>query len=234
MKRRGEQKNSAYEQSVGSQTSRVSGTESPEKTRLSQKRAATEEYDQNKRPSIMKSDKKGEKSRAANNVKDVAKMDPKLRQSTKGKKSEQMQERGSKVNARGRSKKKTDKAKADAENPTYNRKLETFWFSLVASETQKSKKPLEQIPSKYLRVKDGNMTVSFIKKYLVKKLNLSCEDEVEISVYGHELPVSMQIREVMEIWLQAAPASETRPAVVGSSAEDFLLTLTYGRKASSP
>ncbi|GER40222.1 E3 ubiquitin protein ligase DRIP2 [Striga asiatica] len=138
MKRRGEQEKSADEI-----TSRGSTTESPEKARLSQKRIATQEYDQNKRPSIMKSDKKGEKSRAANVNKDVAKT-----------KSERIQERGSKVNARGTLKKnKTDKAKAYAENPTYNRKLETFWFSLVASETQKSKKPLEQIPSKYLRVK---------------------------------------------------------------------------------
>ncbi|KAJ6920589.1 E3 ubiquitin protein ligase DRIP2-like [Populus alba x Populus x berolinensis] len=52
------------------------------------------------------------------------------------------------------------------------------WFSLLASEEQEGDAPLPQIPSSFLRLKDGNVPVSFIQKYLVKKLDLTSEVEV--------------------------------------------------------
>ncbi|KAJ9154217.1 hypothetical protein P3X46_027576 [Hevea brasiliensis] len=53
-----------------------------------------------------------------------------------------------------------------------------IWFSLVASDDQEEDALLPQISSCYLRVKDGNLPVSSIKKYLVQKLGLASEAEL--------------------------------------------------------
>ncbi|XP_027365543.1 E3 ubiquitin protein ligase DRIP2-like isoform X2 [Abrus precatorius] len=66
----------------------------------------------------------------------------------------------------------------DATGGKSNRKNSPIWFSLVASEDQKGDVPLPQISACYLRIKDGTVPVSFIQKYLVKKLNLASEAEV--------------------------------------------------------
>ncbi|MED6213940.1 hypothetical protein PIB30_098278 [Stylosanthes scabra] len=59
-----------------------------------------------------------------------------------------------------------------------NRKNTPIWFSLVASEDQKGDVPSPQISACYLRIKDDTVPVSFIQKYLVKKLNLASEAEL--------------------------------------------------------
>ncbi|KAL7085364.1 hypothetical protein ACP275_14G277900 [Erythranthe tilingii] len=108
--------------------------------------------------------------------------------------------------------------------------LKTYWFCLVASDNQRSNAPLEQIPSRYLRVQDGSTTVSSIKKYLVQKLNLRSENEVEITLQGRRLLPSLQISRLIELWLQTFSTSERKTAIVGSSAQEFVLPLTYARK----
>ncbi|KAH6833670.1 DREB2A-interacting protein 2 [Perilla frutescens var. hirtella] len=115
-------------------------------------------------------------------------------------------------------------------NVEYNEKGNTFWFSLVASDNQRCKAPLEQIPSRYLRVKDGNITVSSIKKYLMQKLNLWSENEVEISLQGRLLLPSLQICKLLDLWLRTTAPLEKKKAFIGSSARDFVLTLTYSRR----
>ncbi|KAI5404829.1 hypothetical protein KIW84_051842 [Lathyrus oleraceus] len=52
-----------------------------------------------------------------------------------------------------------------------------FWFTL-RSFTNRNGEALPQISKEYIRVKDENMTVLMVKKYLVTKLGLSNEDEV--------------------------------------------------------
>ncbi|KAJ6434256.1 hypothetical protein OIU84_017873 [Salix udensis] len=69
-------------------------------------------------------------------------------------------------------------AMIDAAGAKNNRRNGPIWFSLVASEDQKEDASLPQIPTCYLRIKDGRMPVSFIQKYLVKKLDLDSETEV--------------------------------------------------------
>ncbi|KAJ8761276.1 hypothetical protein K2173_001332 [Erythroxylum novogranatense] len=58
------------------------------------------------------------------------------------------------------------------------RRFGPVWFSLVTCENQKGVASLPQIPASYLRIKDGSIPVSFIHKYLMKKLNLNTEAEV--------------------------------------------------------
>ncbi|KAI3460117.1 hypothetical protein Pfo_016780 [Paulownia fortunei] len=170
----------------------------------------------------------GAKSFAAN-IEDVA-LTPTLQQSRE-KRTRPREEKVSVVASGGF--KNPTKVTADDNNIKYNEKIKTFWFSLVVSNNQKSRAPLEQIPSRYLRVKDGNITVSSIKKYLKQKLNLRSENEVEISLQGRRLLPTLQVCKLIDLWLQTTAPPERKRAFVGCSAEDFVLTLTYGRRALS-
>ncbi|XP_057774853.1 E3 ubiquitin protein ligase DRIP2-like [Salvia miltiorrhiza] len=123
-------------------------------------------------------------------------------------------------------------------NPTkfvIDENVKTFWFSLIASHNQKCKAPLKQIPCRYLRVKDGNITVSCIKKYLMQKLNLRSENEVEISLQGRLLLPTLEMRKLIDLWLHTntTPPLQKKTAFLGSSARDFVLTLTYARRPHS-
>ncbi|WJX12530.1 RING-type E3 ubiquitin transferase [Trifolium repens] len=106
----------------------------------------------------------------------------------------------------------------------------SFWFSLVASKEQELG-ALPQISSPYLRVKDGSLPVSHIKKYIVKKLNLANEAEVEILLGDKPVLCSMQLQNLMEMWLETMSKNERVETSVGSSAKDFVMVLSYRRKA---
>ncbi|XP_021897050.1 E3 ubiquitin protein ligase DRIP2-like [Carica papaya] len=114
-------------------------------------------------------------------------------------------------------------------NSESSQRFKTIWFSLVASENQKSVSSLPQIPSPYLRVKDGNLPVSYIKKYLVKKLGLVSEDEVEIFLKGHPMISSVQLHQLVKWWIETSTTSTIQTSV-GSSAKDFVMVLSYSRK----
>ncbi|KAF1860864.1 hypothetical protein Lal_00000278 [Lupinus albus] len=118
----------------------------------------------------------------------------------------------------------------DASKGKYNRKNSPIWFSLVASEDQKGDVPLPQISACYLRIKDGTVPVSFIQKYLVKKLNLANEAEVEIMCRGQPVLPSLQLHNLVDLWFRTASTSKKIPATVGSSAKDFVMVLSYCRK----
>lgn len=105
-----------------------------------------------------------------------------------------------------------------------------IWFSLVASEDQEGDAPLPQIPASYLRIKDGNLPVSFIQKYLVRKLDLTSETEVEIRCMGQTVLPTLLLYNLVDLWLQTAATSERVPAIVGSSAKDFVMVLAYARR----
>lgn len=111
-----------------------------------------------------------------------------------------------------------------------NERITPIWFSLVASEEKDVRARLPQMPSCYLRVKDVNLPVSFIKKYIMKKLDLASEAEVEISLKGKPLSSSLQLKQVAEMWLETVPKSETIHSFVGDSAREFVMVLSYGRK----
>lgn len=104
--------------------------------------------------------------------------------------------------------------------------------------------------------RDGSLPVSFIKKYLVKKLNLASEAEVsatltfsrvveisfwtdllpiimqvEISLQGQPLLPTLQLHNLINWWVQTGSTSERIQTFVGGSAKDFVMVLSYGRKA---
>ncbi|XP_075090003.1 E3 ubiquitin protein ligase DRIP2-like [Nicotiana tabacum] len=112
------------------------------------------------------------------------------------------------------------------------RRTNPVWFSLVTSEDQEGDAPLPQISASYLRIKDGNIPVSFIQKYLMRKLDLSSEDEVEIRYMGQLVVPTLQLSNLVDMWLQTT-VSEIAPAIVGSSAKDFVMVLAYARKVPS-
>ncbi|GMH07810.1 hypothetical protein Nepgr_009650 [Nepenthes gracilis] len=113
------------------------------------------------------------------------------------------------------------------------RKDVPIWFSLVASEDLEGSAPLPQISAGFLRVKDGSMPVSSIQKYLVKKLDLTTEAEVQITCQGQPLLPSLQLRSLLDMWLRtAAPTSKRVRTAVGNSAKEFVMVLTYSRAAS--
>ncbi|KAG4913205.1 hypothetical protein GLYMA_19G161700v4 [Glycine max] len=109
-----------------------------------------------------------------------------------------------------------------------------IWFSLVASENQEGDDPLPQIPASYLRIKDGSVPVSFIQKYLMKKLDLTSETEVEIKCVGQPVLPTLQLYNLVELWLDTAPTSQRIPATIGSSAKDFVMVLAYARRVPDP
>lgn len=109
-----------------------------------------------------------------------------------------------------------------------------IWFSLVASEDQEDAAQLPQISASYLRIKDGTMPVSFIQKYLVRKLDLTNEKEVEIKCLGQSVIPTLQLNSLVELWLQSTATSQRVPALIGSSAKDFVMVLAYARKCPSP
>ncbi|KAG5587460.1 hypothetical protein H5410_047894 [Solanum commersonii] len=117
----------------------------------------------------------------------------------------------------------------DATTARCERRIYPIWFSLVASEDQEGDAPLPQISASYLRIKDGNIPVSFIQKYLMRKLDLKSEDEVEIRCMGQAIAPSLPLNSLADMWLQTTP-SERIPAIIGSSAKDFVMALAYARK----
>ncbi|KAM7521667.1 hypothetical protein LguiA_011569 [Lonicera macranthoides] len=122
----------------------------------------------------------------------------------------------------------------DSSDAGLERKINQIWFSLVASEDQEGYAPLPQIPASYLRIKNGNVPVSFIQKYLMRKLDLTSEDEVEIKCMGHSVVPTLQLNNLVELWIQTATTPEKVPATIGSSGKDFVMVLAYCRKAPSP
>ncbi|KAG4981929.1 hypothetical protein AAZX31_10G031200 [Glycine max] len=111
---------------------------------------------------------------------------------------------------------------------------DSIWFSLAASENQEGDAPLPQIPSNYVRIKNGSIPVSFIQKLLMKKLGLNSEDEVEIKCMGHPVLPSLQVQNLVDSWLDMAASGHRIPATIGSSGKDFVMILTYGRKVLHP
>ncbi|CAJ1902419.1 unnamed protein product [Sphenostylis stenocarpa] len=110
-----------------------------------------------------------------------------------------------------------------------------IWFSLVASENQEGDgPPLPQIPASYVRIKDGSVPVSFIQKYLMKKLDLTSETEVEIKCMGQSVLPTLRLYNLVELWLDTASTSHRIPATIGSSAKDFVMVLAYARKIPHP
>ncbi|KAF3456894.1 hypothetical protein FNV43_RR01548 [Rhamnella rubrinervis] len=111
------------------------------------------------------------------------------------------------------------------------RRFNPIWFSLVASNNQEGDTPLPQISSCYLRVKDGSLPVSFVKKYLAQKLDLASEAELDLSLRGQPVIPTLQLHNLVDLWVQTVPSSERIQTTAGGSGKDFVMVLSYSRKA---
>ncbi|KAM3373736.1 E3 ubiquitin protein ligase DRIP2 isoform X1 [Capsicum galapagoense] len=117
----------------------------------------------------------------------------------------------------------------DAITTKCERRNNPIWFSLMASEDKEGDAPLPQISASYLRIKNGSVPVSYIQKYLMRKLDLTSEDEVEIRCMGQLIDTTLQVNTLLDMWLETT-TSERITVTTGSSAKDFVMVLVYTRK----
>ncbi|CAN6811961.1 unnamed protein product [Brassica oleracea] len=101
------------------------------------------------------------------------------------------------------------------------------WLSLIAAANQKTERPLlPQISNPYIRT-DGNLPVSYVKKYLAYKLGLQSEDQVEIWLRQEPVCSTQKLHNLVDWWVQSTPVSERKSAMVGSSGAEFVMVLHY-------
>ncbi|CAI9118299.1 OLC1v1019850C1 [Oldenlandia corymbosa var. corymbosa] len=106
-----------------------------------------------------------------------------------------------------------------------------IWFQLVASNPKENRATL---PPYYIQVKDVTMPASCIKKYLVLKLGLQNEDELEIKMRGAPVHPETELQELVRLWVQTATGSDMeRSCVVGSPGEDLVMVFAYSWRPGS-
>ncbi|XP_022764160.1 uncharacterized protein LOC111309338 isoform X2 [Durio zibethinus] len=104
-----------------------------------------------------------------------------------------------------------------------------IWFKLQASQNQAKEPFLPQIPKSYLKIKDGKMTVRLLMKYLVNKLRLDSESEIEITCRGQQLLPFLTLQHVRDqIW----SSRDAVTLLLNTSTADYnVMVLHYGRSA---
>ncbi|KAL5224814.1 hypothetical protein ABZP36_011453 [Zizania latifolia] len=80
------------------------------------------------------------------------------------------------------------------------------WFVLRAAQNQRREPPLPQIPRSFLRVRDGRMTVRVVMMYLVNKLGLEDDLQLEITCRGQRLLPEMTLQHVRDSIWRTPPA----------------------------
>ncbi|XP_074570574.1 uncharacterized protein LOC141827243 [Curcuma longa] len=102
------------------------------------------------------------------------------------------------------------------------------WLILQAAQNQSGREPyLPQIATNYLRIKDGRSTLRLLMKYLVKKLGLENESEVEITCRDQQLHPLLTLQYVRNtIWCSGNSMIMTP----NSPAIDHVMTLQYRRR----
>ncbi|GMI89405.1 hypothetical protein HRI_002609800 [Hibiscus trionum] len=113
------------------------------------------------------------------------------------------------------------------QHPDYSPR--SVWFRLLASQETKGV-ALPQIPKPFIHTKNGDLDVSFVNKYLARKLNLKHESEVEVMCLGHPLVPNLTLNDLIEIWLEATSGIKPVPVKArNGDARNFLMELTYRR-----
>ncbi|KAI3467794.1 hypothetical protein Pfo_024457 [Paulownia fortunei] len=105
-----------------------------------------------------------------------------------------------------------------------------IWFMLQASQNQEKEPFLPQISKSYLRIKDGRMTIRLVIKYLVNKLRLENESEIEVTCKGQRLLPYLTLQHVRDnIWSSPRDFITLLP---NSSTTHHIMVLHYARTAS--
>ncbi|PKU72140.1 E3 ubiquitin protein ligase DRIP2-like isoform X1 [Dendrobium catenatum] len=121
----------------------------------------------------------------------------------------------------------------DAADVGSERRISPIWLSLVSLHEGEGDTTLPQISASYLRIREGNLPVTFLQKYLVKKLNLASEAEVEIACRGQPVNPALSLQDLTDQWLSQGPSQRIQ-ASVGTSAKEFVMVLTYSQKPMPP
>ncbi|KAF6173448.1 hypothetical protein GIB67_027143 [Kingdonia uniflora] len=126
-------------------------------------------------------------------------------------------------------------AVVDSAGAKRDRRINPIWLTLVASDERVGSAPLPQVSPGYLRIKDGNTSVSSVQKYLATKLSLTNEAEVEITCQGQPVVPTMQLCDLIDVYLQTTPSiTEKVQTTVGTSAKEFVMVLGYAPKIQIP
>ncbi|KAI4343439.1 hypothetical protein L6164_010787 [Bauhinia variegata] len=110
-----------------------------------------------------------------------------------------------------------------------------IWFMLQASHNQAKDPFLPQIPKSYLRIKDGRMTIRLLMKYLVNKLKLDSESEIEITCRGQQLLPFLTLQHVRDnIWTSGHGDRAMTLFSESSSTTNLnhIMVLQYGRRSA--
>lgn len=120
------------------------------------------------------------------------------------------------------------------------RRTETpgLWLTLQAAPNQIREPILPQIAKSYLRIKDSNMKVEVVMKYLAEKLGIARSHQVELTCRGQVLPPLLLVKYVREtIWCSTALTEEETPADLtsrrSSAATDHVMILCYSTSRNS-
>ncbi|CAL4952895.1 unnamed protein product [Urochloa decumbens] len=115
-----------------------------------------------------------------------------------------------------------------------------LWLKLQAAPNQFREPILPQIPKSYLRIKDSNVKVEVVLKYLAEKLGISgSAHQVELTCRGQLLHPFLLVKHVRDsIWCSTARGEEgTRltelTASQRSPATDHVMTLCYSTTRNS-
>lgn len=119
---------------------------------------------------------------------------------------------------------------AGANNVGREKRNYPMWFQLVPFKDQEGE-PLRQIKGRYVKLNDGNVPVSIIQKLVTNKLELPSENEVELRCMGKPVVPTLQLHNLIELWLQAHPDIITTK--VGSSAHEYVMEISYAKKTST-
>ncbi|OVA13385.1 hypothetical protein BVC80_8773g15 [Macleaya cordata] len=109
------------------------------------------------------------------------------------------------------------------------RRLYPIWFTLRACQAKKGD-PYPQIPKPYIRIKDGNLPVSYVSKYIVQKLNLKHDSEVELMCCDQTLVPSATLNSLVDMWVRFTSNTDGLIGRSNSDADKFVMVLTYRRK----
>ncbi|KAK3166399.1 hypothetical protein QOZ80_1AG0045320 [Eleusine coracana subsp. coracana] len=89
-----------------------------------------------------------------------------------------------------------------------------LWLTLEAFPNQCREPILPQIPKSYLRIKDSNIKVEVVMKYLADKIGLTRPYQVELTCRGQVLPPFLLVKYVRDnIWCSSALREEEALAV---------------------
>ncbi|CAO2181849.1 unnamed protein product [Urochloa humidicola] len=116
-----------------------------------------------------------------------------------------------------------------------------LWLKLQAAPDQFREPVLPQIPKSYLRIKDSNVKVEVVMKYLAEKLGISgSSHQVELTCRGQLLHPFLLVKHVRDsIWCSTPPREEETVAErTGSrrspaATTDHVMTLCYSTTRNS-